>query len=146
MRCRASHTAGQAMVEMALTFPVLVILLVGAAELARVAYSAIEASNAAHAGAQYASQSGYTATDTTGISNAAAADAANLSGLSTTSSITCACSDGTASACLNTDCANSHTEETVTVNTQATINPNFHIPGLPTTYTVHGQAVQRCYQ
>lgn len=138
--------AGQALLETALVFPLLITILVGAAELARVAYGAIEVANAARAGAQYGTQSGYTASDTTGIATAASSDAANLTTLTTTSSYSCICSDGTASTCLNTDCASSHLVQTLTVNTQATIDPLFHIPGLPRTYTLKGKAIQRCVQ
>ena len=138
--------AGQALVETALVFPLLITILVGAAELARVAYGAIEVANAARAGAQYGTQSGYTASDTTGIATAASSDAANLTTLTTTSSYSCICSDGTASTCVNTDCASSHIVQTLTVNTQATIDPLFHIPGLPRTYTLKGKAIQRCVQ
>jgi len=138
--------AGQALVETALVIPLLLTLLIGTAEIARVAYAAIEVANAAHAGAQYGAQNGYTASDTTGITNAAAFDAANLTGLTTTSSYSCICSDGSSSTCAPGDCASSHTEETLTVNTQATIDPIIHLPGLPTTYTVKGQAIQKCAQ
>lgn len=138
--------AGNALVETALVFPLLITILVGAAELARVAYAAIEVANAARAGVQYGSQNGGAASDTTGIATAAASDAANLNTLTTTSSFTCVCSDGSASTCTNTDCSTSHIEQILTVNTQATVNPVFHLPGLPTTYTVKGQAIQKCVQ
>lgn len=144
---RAGHPeAGQALVETALVFPVLIALLVGTFEMARVAYAAIEVANAARAGAQYGAQSGYTAQDATGISNAAANDAANLTGLTTTSSYACVCSDGTSSTCQPTDCPNSHKEETLTVNTQVTFDPVIHLPGIPKTYTLNGQAIQKCVQ
>jgi Flp pilus assembly protein TadG len=143
---RQDRDAGQALVETALLIPLLTTLLIGTAEMARVAYAAIEVANAAHAGAQYGAQSGYTASDTTGISNAAAIDAANLTGLTTISSYSCICSDGSASTCQPTDCSNTHIEQTLTVNTQATIDPIIHLPGLPTKYTVKGQAIQRCAQ
>lgn len=141
-----SGQAGQALVETALIFPILLALLIGAAEFARVAYAAIEITNAARAGAQYGAQSGYTVSDTTGIATATSKDAANVTGLVTTSTIACVCSDGTASTCANTDCANSHTEEILTVNTQATIDPLIHVPGLPPTYILKGKAVQKCVQ
>ena len=143
---RGRHDAGQALVESALVAPLLIALLIGAAELARFAYGAIEVANAARAGAQYGAQSGYTASDTAGIVNAAANDASNLTGLTTTSSYTCACSDGSASTCAQTDCASSHIEQTLTVNTQATITPVVHIPELPRSYTLKGKAVQQCLQ
>lgn len=138
--------AGQALVETALVFPLMVAMLVGAAELARVIFAAIEVTNAAKAGVQYGAQNGYTAQDSSGILTAAQGEAANVSGLSATTSLACVCSDGTASTCANTDCSNSHLEETLTVNTQATIDPVIHLPGLPKTYTVKGQAIQRCLQ
>jgi len=141
-----NHEAGQALVETALIFPILMTLLLGTAELARVAYAAIEVANAARAGAQYGAQSGFTASDTTGIATAAANDAANLTGLSTTSSYACVCSDGSASTCQPTDCTNSRIEQTLTVNTQVTIDPIIHLHGLPTTYTLKGQAIQQCAQ
>ena len=142
----AGAESGSALVETAAVLPLLITLLLGAAELARVAYAAIEVANAARAGAQYGAQSGFTASDTTGISTAASADAANLTGLTTTSSYTCACSDGSASTCQPTDCANSQIEQTLTVNTQASVDPLVHLPGLPTQYTLKGQAVQKCVQ
>jgi Flp pilus assembly protein TadG len=142
----ARGQAGQSLVETALVFPMMIAILVGAAELARVAYAAIEVANAARAGAQYGTQNGAAASDTTGIATAASSDAANLTTLTTTSSFTCVCSDGSASTCANTDCANSHIEQTLTVNTQATIDPVFHIPGLPKKYTLKGQAIQKCVQ
>lgn len=138
--------SGQALVETALLFPVLIALLVGTLEMARVAYAAIEVANAARAGAQYGAQNGYTAQDATGISNAAADDAANLTGLTTTSSHACVCSDGTASTCQPNDCPSSHKEETLTVNTQVTFDPVIHLPGIPNTYTLKGQAIQKCVQ
>lgn len=145
-RLAKDHEAGQALVETALVVPLLITILVGAAEMARVAYAAIEVANAAHAGAQYGAQNGYTASDTTGIATAATNDAYNLSGITTTSSYTCVCSDGTASTCQTSDCSSSHIEETLTVNTSVTIDPLIHLPGLPTTYTLKGQAIQKCTQ
>ena len=139
--------SGGTLVETALTLPLLVTLCLGPVEFARVAYTAIEVSNAAKAGATYGGQNGGTAGDTTGITWAATHDGANISGLTVTGvSLSYICSDGSASTGLNTDCANSQMEENVTVTTQATIDPLIHIPGLPTTYTLHGTASQKCLQ
>ena len=142
----ANHREGQALVETALVLPILVTILIGAAEMARVAYAAIEVANAAHAGAQYGAQNGYTASETTGIATAASNDAANLTGMTTTSSYSCVCSDGTASTCQTSDCSSSHIEETLTVNTSVTYDPVIHLPGIPKTYTLKGQAIQKCAQ
>lgn len=136
---------GSALLEAALVTPMLATLLLGATDLAQVARTSVEVSNAAKAGAQYASQNGYTAQDSTGIATAAQTEAPNLT-ITTTSSYSCICSDGSASTCLNTDCASSHMEETVTVDTQTTITPVIQIPALPTSWTVSGKAVQRCLE
>lgn len=143
---RLGTDSGQALVEAALVLPILALILIGVAELGRVAYVAIQVSNAAKAGVQYGTQNGSVATDAPGIANAAASDAANVTGLTTTSSVSCVCSDGSASTCQPTDCTDSHTESILTVNTQADFNPIFHIPGLPTTFTRRGQAIQKCGQ
>lgn len=136
---------GQSLVETALVFPVMITMLVGAAEMTRVVRASISVANAAKAGAQYATESGYTAQDSTGIATAASNEVPNLT-LTTTSSIACSCSDGSASTCLNTDCSTSHIEETVTVNTSATVSPAIQLPGLPKSYTVKGLAIQKVVQ
>lgn len=84
---------GQALVETALVLPLLFLLLLGAAELGRVAYAAIEISNAARAGAQYGSQDAGTMGDTNGITTAAQNDASNLSGVMASASFGYSCSD-----------------------------------------------------
>lgn len=140
------NTRGQSLVETALVFPILLTFLVGAADLARVARASISVANAAKAGVQYAVRSGFTAQDTDGIIFVAAAESPNLT-LTTTSSYSCVCSNGnSAPNCKTADCPNSHLEQTVTVNTQATVTPLIHLPVLPKTWTVKGKAVQKCLQ
>lgn len=137
---------GGSLVETALTAPLLLTLVLGSVEFSRVAYAAIEVSSAARAGVSYGAQNGGTATDTSGITWAATHDGANVPLTVSSVSLGYICSDGTASTGLNTDCANSNIEETVTVQTQASIAPIIHLPGLPTTYTLQGKAVQKCLQ
>src|ERR1035437_7391181 len=138
--------SGQALVETALAVPIMLAMLLGSVELASVAYAAIRVTSAAKAGVQYGTQNGFTAQDATGIATAASNDAVNLTGMTTTSSLACACSDGTASTCLNTDCSSSHLVQTLTVNTQYAVVPVIKLKGLPTSYTVRGKAIQRCLQ
>jgi Flp pilus assembly protein TadG len=142
---RRNGESGQSLAETSLVFPMLITIVVGAVNLAQVAYTSIEVANAAKAGAQYGCQNGFTAADTTGIKTAASAEAVDVT-LTTTPSITCVCSDGTTSTCANSDCTNSHIEETLTVNTSATITPSIHLPLLPKTWTVKGTASQRVEQ
>ncbi|MGA8043325.1 MAG: TadE family protein [Terracidiphilus sp.] len=136
--------SGQALTELGLVMPVLVLMLIGAVELARVAYVAIEVSNAAHAGAQYGAQSIFYATDTTGIQNAAANDAANITLASTTPTLTYTCSDGTTPSGSPLTCAspNATVEGMLTVVTTASFNPFFHVAGLGTTFTLTGRDQQ----
>jgi Flp pilus assembly protein TadG len=135
---------GGPLVETALTMPILIMLVIGPVELARVAYGAIECANAARAAASYGMQNSITVSDTTGIQTVASNDAANIAGVLTTSpSISYICSDGSASTGLNTDCSTSQIEKVLTVTTSATLPALIQLPGLPKSYTVHGLAVQK---
>ena len=61
-RLRSSEE-GSALVELALSVPLLLIMLLGAVEFARVAYASIEVANAAHSAAMYAASSSGASTD-----------------------------------------------------------------------------------
>lgn len=142
------NESGQALVETYFSVPFILLVLLGAAELARVAYTSIEVSNAAKAAVQYGAQNTATASDSSGIRSAAANDAANLTGLTTTVSVTGICSNGnscsgTGGTCLATDCSTSHIENVLTVNTSASFNPIIQIPGWSGSFTLRGQAVQK---
>ena len=146
---RASLTDGQSLVEFALTMPLFILILVGTAELARFAWAAIEVANAARAGAQYGAQSHITAADTAGIQAQALSDGANLSGLTATSSQSCTCSTAptTTIACTLTACPSPATLLVfVQVNTSAQVTPIINYPGLPTPFTVTGQAIMEAGQ
>jgi Flp pilus assembly protein TadG len=151
---------GSALVELGLVAPLLLLLVLGAAELGRVAWAAIEVTNAAHAGVQYGTASHKAATDfvnssgtySGGIVTAALADADSLGGSSTLSvtsiSNACACANTTytpTSCSDNSTCSSHNTtmEETLTVKTQATFYPLVRWPNGPTQVTLYGKAVQR---
>jgi len=145
---------GQALVELALIFPVFILLLVGAAEFGRLAYAAIEVTDAARAGVAYGAQSHITASDTTGMQTAATQNAPDVTGISAVATNFCACStaptaqNSCTSAAVTTSCstAPAHSEEFVQVKTSAAVNTVFHYPGLPTLYTMTGQAIMRVEQ
>lgn len=139
----AKTNRGQALVETALVIPFLMMVMVGGAELARIAYAGIEVSNAACAAVQYGAQTTGTASDQTGMLNAAQADAADLSGLTLSSSLSYICSDGSASTGLNTDCSTSHIETILTVYTKASFNTLFKFPGISGTINLYGHATQK---
>jgi Flp pilus assembly protein TadG len=144
-----SSESGQALVEAALVVPLLAAIMFGAVELGRVIYVSNEVSNAAKTAVQYGARSTGDASDTTGMLVAAQAEtsdfvtASQVSFVSGYPSLSYICSDGTASTGLSTDCATSHLEEVLIVETQATVDPLIHIPLLPHTYTVYGHAMQK---
>lgn len=139
---------GQALVETSFSTSFILILILGAADLARMSYIAIEVANAAKAAVQYGAQNTASASNTASIQAAAASDAADLSGLNTTVSVGGMCSNGnsctgTGGSCLATDCSTSHIEVVLTVSTSATYSPMIHGLGLPSTFTMHGHAIQK---
>jgi Flp pilus assembly protein TadG len=145
--------AGQAIVEMALVIPFLVLLLIGALEFGTVAFSAIEVSNAAEAGALFGSQNRANAANTAGITLAAQNDASSVPGLTATPTTSCACQSAagtlTALSCAaTTTCTTpSQVVEWVTVITGATVNPPVYYPGIvPRNITLKGQATMRVAQ
>jgi Flp pilus assembly protein TadG len=140
---------GQAFVELALVLPIFIILLVGAAELGRLAYASVEVANAARAGVAYAAQNHVTASDTSGIQLAATQDAPDVTSISAVATQSCVCSNGTAITCANagTNCVSpARIIESVQVTTSAGVNTLFHLPAIPSTVTLRGQAIMRVEQ
>jgi Flp pilus assembly protein TadG len=139
---------GQALLETALTLPMLALMLLGAFEFSRVAYSAIEVTNAARAAAQYGAMNGGGFLDTSGMLAAANADAGNLSGLSWVSgypTVACSCSGTTQDASCPSGkspsgCASSQLLVTVNVQLKFQMSSVLKVPGFPTNYTVYGNA------
>ena len=143
-RCR--RTRGQAAVELALSVPLLLMMLLMVVETGRAFYIAISISNAARAGVQYGSQNLSTAADNAGMKAAAANDAPNIVGMTTTATHFCQCADGTASTCLSTDCSSSHRLLYTQVNTSAPYSPLVNFMGILPPMTVPGKAVMRVVQ
>jgi Flp pilus assembly protein TadG len=143
---------GSALVELALSLPVLLIMLLGAAEFARLAYASIEVVNAAHAAAMYASSSHAALGDSGGITNAAGTDAGNMTGSNaiqvTSVSTACTCSDTSVSptSCSdNSTCFSSHAAmiTAVTVQTRSTFSPLVRIPGSgAVSFNLYGNSTQ----
>jgi Flp pilus assembly protein TadG len=151
--------SGQSIVEVALTVPLLCLLLAGGAEFARMAYAAIEVTNAAKAAVQYAAQQQSYTIDTTGMQNAINNEVTNVPGLAGASlqsaTTTASCSDGTVPTDGTTggpysssDCSGSTLMETLAVTTTSTftpgtvINPFLKACSLPTSFTLTGYATQ----
>lgn len=141
---------GQALIELYFSLALMVILLIGAVEFGKLAYMAIEISDAAKAAAQYGSQSLVTGADTTGIQLVAQRNAPEVnafcSNFTITPSTTCACvTGGTAGstvACSST-CTLGYLGHFLTVYTTASCNPGVHLPGTPRGgITLRGRAIQ----
>ena len=99
LRRRFTCESGQSLVELALLTPLLLILVVGIAEMGRYAYFAILVGNAARAGAAYGAQNVPNSSDTTDITSAVTNDCQNCASLSTagltvTPADVCACDNG----------------------------------------------------
>ncbi len=144
------------MIELAISIPLLMIVLAGAVDFGSACYVAIEVTNAARAGAQYGAQNSTTMVDTNGIILAAKNEAANiLTSSSATAGKTfwvtgypqtsygCECSDGTNVQTGTTTCSctgGKNQVDFVLVTTQATYNPMIPWQGFNKTYTFNGSA------
>ena len=80
---------------MALVLPLLVLLALGAVDLGRVSYDAVNVASAARAGLSYGSLNAAHAQDTPKITEFANADALNVNGISYVIGRICQCDDAT---------------------------------------------------
>lgn len=84
MKANLRADRGSSLLELALILPLLMLTMIGAAELGRIAYASIEVSNAARAGVAYGAQNLGTminssgTVDPTGVKNAAQNEASNI--------------------------------------------------------------------
>jgi Flp pilus assembly protein TadG len=154
---------GNALIELALVLPIFPLLLVGIAEFGRLAYAAIEVTNAARAGVGYGAQNHTTASDVTGMTASATTDGPNLATITVWAG-PCICPDTSATASVpkcdtsgtftmnsgsasnpvshSFSCPSTITSATefVQVNTTANVSTLFKYPGFPTSYTLNGSA------
>jgi Flp pilus assembly protein TadG len=157
MLLKPTSEDGGALVETALSMSFLLVLLLGAVEFGRLAYAAIQVNSAAKAAAQYGAQSRTTAADIPGMTSAAQNDyfgntALQLTSPTATTGYACNCADtGSTAVCTNNSvtapaCPGSVMEVTITVQTQTSFNPLFHVPGLAGPFTLTGTAKQKVLQ
>lgn len=140
------NASGQGLVEMAVALPVLILLLLAAADFGRLFYTWIAVNNAARAGAQYGSQTLTNAANTSGMQLAATTDGSNITGLTATASqCTCVTTGTSVPTCAgsNYNCANAPQATFVEVDTQATFNTIVNYPGIPSSITVRGTAIMQ---
>jgi Flp pilus assembly protein TadG len=157
---RRRSQRGQAMVELAVALPLLLIVIAGAVDFGTACYIAIEVTSAARAGAQYGVQNAATMVDITGMQLAAQNEAQNISTTCNTlagrtcwvsgypvATYGCECADGTGvtpTTAICTSCSNgNHFVNYVSVVTQATYTPMIPWPGIKSSYTFNGNAKLR---
>jgi Flp pilus assembly protein TadG len=139
---------GQALVELAVSLPLFLLLVLGTAEIANIAWAAIQLNNAVHAGAQYGSISRTNAANATNVESAAQNEAPSLNitfPAAPTQACSCVTPGGTSTvyACTAVVASCSSPDiilASVKVTAQASVRPIVHYPGLPATYTLHAQA------
>ncbi|MGA7871107.1 MAG: TadE/TadG family type IV pilus assembly protein [Candidatus Binatus sp.] len=135
---------GQSAVELAIAVPVLVLLLVVAADFARAFFFSIAVNNAARAGAQYGSQTVITAADLNGMKSAATTDGSNVPSLTATASqCTCESPSGSVTPCAGSYCTANATATFVEVDTSAPFTTIVKYPGVPHSLTLTGKAVMQ---
>ena len=150
MRATSSHgpaskcsEAGSAMVELALLCPLLLLMLFGSMDFARVFYTSIAVANAARAGAGYGAQSVSKTTDFAGMQSAAAADASNVQGFTATATRVCQCASGASSDCSVGSCPAGKLLIYAQVTARATYQTVGAYPGIPRTISLQSIARMR---
>lgn len=141
MKQRAGARRGSALVELAITFPVLSLVLMGTIDFARAFYTWLQVSGAARAGAIYGSRSSTSPDDSSGISTAATNAAANVTSLQVTANKVCGCSDGSTGSCGVISCSNKYTYTQVIVRKDFTALAYY--PGVPSSIPISVQVMMR---
>ncbi|HWA95152.1 MAG TPA: TadE/TadG family type IV pilus assembly protein [Terracidiphilus sp.] len=130
----ARDESGQALIELMLTIPLILVILGGALELARISYAAIVVTSAAKAAVAYGATNTTTAADSAGIQLAAQSDASNLPSSAgfnvTVYPLSCVCRTTTTTTAMAacSDSCSGYTIETLTVKTNASMSPLFNFP------------------
>src|SRR5687768_12459108 len=131
-----SDPTGAAMVEFAVVFPVLVLLLIGAADFGRVFFTSIAVANAARAGAEWGAMDSDNAQDSLGIVNFAKFDGAEAGTITVTTQTVCRCL-ATVTACSTANCIGYGVPKSyVEVTASKTVNLILPYPGVPNNISI----------
>src|SRR5215471_14711712 len=127
-RSFADENSGVALIELALVCPLLIVLLLGAAEYGRLCYVGMEVTNAAHAGVAWGTQNRVNAQQNSVIQTVSLNEESNIINMNTPSPL------DTSSITVQQLCANTYSDtpgtcsttvtnavEYVQVNTQVTV-------------------------
>jgi len=149
--------SGSSLVELAVTLPIFLMMLLGGSVFALLWYDSIEVSSAARAGVQYGMQNHATASDNAGMQTVALKNGSNVHGMTAVATSFCQCEsnlgDSTKNVtCSSTTCTAPQTVpiQFVQVTTSATVIPMVKgswLPGVPFTipssFALTGKAVMR---
>lgn len=134
---------GGAMLELAVTFPFILLLAIGALDYGRVHSTSIAVANAARAAAQYGAQNTGTSGDNAGMISAARSDAGDAT-LSVTPSRFCRCPDGSSPDCSTGSCGAFGAPEVFVKDSVIKVaNLFLPYPGLPSAITITRTAILR---
>ena len=140
--------SGGAAVELAVVFPVLLLLIIGVVDYGRVFYTSVAVSNAARAGAEWGAQSSTTSggptnvTDTAGMKAFAQADGNEAGTLTVTPLVYCECG-GAAHSCTNACGGGAAPDVFVKITASKSVSMFLPYPGLPSSILVSRTAIFR---
>ena len=136
---------GAQLVEMAILTPFLVLVMLGATDFARISYHAITLSNAARAGAQYATQNAAAAANAAAIKAATEFEAQDIGVITVTSSLFCRCpGSAVVVSCTVGACAGGAAKELYTSVTASQIFRTLApYPGVPSSIDLSRNAIMR---
>ena len=140
---QAGRRRGTALIEMALTAPILFLLFIGVLDFGRVYYTAMALTQAARAGVQYGAQNDGTSTDIDGMKKAALDAAGDVAGITADALQFCQCASGASVDCVFGTCPEGAQQVYVQVTVTRVFSTLFPYPGIPQTTTLVRQASVR---
>ena len=141
VRARRLNRRGGAALELAVVFPILLLLIIGVADYGRVFFTSITVANAARAGAEYGAQSPATSVDTVGMKLFAQADGNEVGSLTLAARYYCECGGSANPSC--TVCSGVAPDVFVEVTATKAVAMLFRYPGLQDTVTIVRKATFR---
>jgi len=134
---------GSALLELALSVFLLLMVLTGVIEFGRMFYFSAEVANAARAGAQWAAINPGHPNNLTAMQTAATNDAVDMTNLTATASEFCECDDGDSVNCTTGTCASGAVRTYVQVKTSAPYSTMGSYFWMPSSFNVTAKAVLR---
>lgn len=137
--------AGGAAVELAVVFPVLVLLLIGVADYGRVFFTSIAVANAARAGAEWGAQSSATAFGpASAITDFAKQDGAEAGAITVVTATSCRCGPNVVTCSTTPSCAGYGPPRAfVEVTASKTVSLILPYPGVPNNLQIVRKATFR---